>query len=37
MVTRNKTTKNTCSSAPTTMYCAVEAKSKFKMLSSNSS
>ena len=37
MVTRNKTTKNTCNSAPTTMYCAVEAKSKSKMLNSSNS
>ena len=35
MFTRNKTTKNTCNSAPTTIYCAVGEKSKFKMLNSN--
>ena len=35
MFTRNKTTKNTCNSAPTTVYCAVGGKSKFKMLNSN--
>ena len=32
MVTRNKTTKNTCNSAPTTVYFAVRDKSKFKIL-----
>ena len=35
MFTRNKTTKNTCNKAPTTVYCAVGEKSKFKMLNSN--
>ena len=35
MVTRNKTTKNTCNSAPTTMYCAVGEKPNFIMLNSN--
>ena len=34
MFARNKTTKNTCSSAPTTVYCPVGGKSKFKMLNS---
>ena len=34
MVTRNKTTKNICNSNPTTIYCAVGEKSKFKMLHS---
>ena len=37
MVTRNKTTKNASNSAPTTIYCAVGRKSKFKMLDSNHS
>ena len=32
MVTGNKTTKNTYNSAPTTIYCAVREKSKFKMI-----
>ena len=36
-VTGNKTTKNTCSSVPTTIYCAVWEKSKLKMLNSNNS
>ena len=35
MFTRNKTTKNTCNSAPTTIYCAVREKSEFKMPNSN--
>ena len=35
MVTRNKATTNTCNSAPTTIYCAVAEKSKFKMLNSS--
>ena len=35
MITRNKTTKIACNSAPTTIYCAVGEKSKFKMLNSN--
>ena len=36
MFTRNKTatTKNTCNSAPMTIYWAVGEKSKFKMLNS---
>ena len=37
MVARNKTTKNTCNSVPTTIYCAVVEKSKFKMLDSSKS
>ena len=37
MVTRNRTTKNTCNSTPTTIYCAVGEKSKFTMLHSNNS
>ena len=31
MVKRNKATKNTCNSAPTTIYCAVGEKSKIKI------
>ena len=31
---RNKTTKNTCNSAPTTIYCAEGEESKLKMLNS---
>ena len=37
MVTRNKTTKNTCNNVPTTIYCAVGEKSKLKMLNPNNS
>ena len=37
MVARNKTRKHTCNSAPTTIYCAVGEKSKFKMPNSNNS
>ena len=35
MFTRNKTRKNTCNSASTTIYCAAGEKSKFEMLNSN--
>ena len=35
LFTRNKTPKNTCNSAPMTIYCAVREKSKWKMLNSN--
>ena len=35
MFTRNKTTKNTSNSSPTTIYCSDEEKSKFEMLNSN--
>ena len=35
MFIRNKATKITCNSAPTTIYCAVGEKSKFKMTNSN--
>ena len=34
MFTRNEI-KNTCSSAPLTIYCAVGEKSKFEILNSN--
>ena len=35
MFTRNKTSKNTCNSAATTIDCAVGEKWKFKMVNSN--
>ena len=35
LITINKTTKSTCNSAPTTIYCAVGEKLQFKMLNSN--
>ena len=35
MFTSNKTTKYTCNSTSTTIYCAAREKSKFKMLSFN--
>ena len=35
MLTKNKITKITCNSVPTTLCCAVGEKSKFKMLNTN--
>ena len=37
MLTRNKTAKNKCDSAATTIYCAVRKNSMFKMLNYNNS